>query len=135
MMIKHVHRKARRTPQETAKLRADRERYQRDKPSPEQLLAEGGHNEFVPLGELIFIHEVMTSLKKERERQGLTLATLAKRTGIDQAALSKLETGTHGNPTLETLYRIALALDKVIACVLKDAPVNGRRRRRLARAR
>src|SRR5438552_8518031 len=105
-MIKHVHRKSRRTPKETARLRADRERYQLEKPRPEQLLAEGGHKEFVPLGELMFIHEVMASLKKERERQGLTLADVSKRSGIDQGALSKLETGTHGNPTLDTLYRI-----------------------------
>lgn len=128
-MIKHVYRKAHRTAKQAAKLRADRERYQRDQPTPEQLLAEGGHAAFVPLGELMFIHQVMASLKKERERQGLTLAALSKRSSIDQAALSKLETGTHANPTLETLYRIASALGKVIACVLQDAPAksNGRR--------
>ncbi len=134
-MIKHVHRKSQRTATETAKLRADRERYQRDKPSPQQLLADGGHKEFVPLGELMFIHQVMGSLKKERERQGLTLAELSKRSGIDQGALSKLETGSHGNPTLGTLYRIALALGKVIACVLQDAPADTAGNRRLARAR
>src|SRR5260370_13952021 len=123
-MIKHIYRKSPRAPKETAKLRADRARYQRDKPSPQQLLAEGGHKEFVPLGELIFLHQVMASLKKERERQGLTLAHLSDRTGIDQAALSKLETGSNGNPTLETLYRIALALGKGIACNLQDAPAD-----------
>jgi DNA-binding Xre family transcriptional regulator len=123
-MMKHLYRKSPRTPKETAKLRADRARYQRDKPAPQQLLAEDGHKEFVPLGEMIFLHQVMASLKKERERQGLTLADLSDRTGIDQAALSKLETGSHGNPTLETLYRIALALGKVIACNLQDTPVD-----------
>ncbi len=55
--------------------------------------------------------------------------------GIDQAALSKLETGSHGNPTLETLYRIALSLGKVIVCVLQDAPANPSGDRRPARAR
>jgi hypothetical protein len=121
-MMKHIHRKANRTPEETARLRADRERYQREKPSPEQLLAEGGHEEFVPLGGLIALHKVMAALKKERENQGLTLAVLSERAGIDQAALSRLETGSHGNPTLDTLYRIALALGKEIVCVLHDAP-------------
>jgi DNA-binding XRE family transcriptional regulator len=134
-MIKHVHRKAQRTPKETAQLRADRERYQRDKPTPEQLLAEGGHSGFIPLGELMVLHQVMAALRQERERQGLTLAELAKRSGIDQAALSKLETGAHGNPTLDTLYRIALALGKVIACVLQDSPTKLPTRPRLARAR
>jgi DNA-binding XRE family transcriptional regulator len=98
-----------------------RECYQRDKPAPQQLLAEGGHKEFVPLGKFIFLHQVMASLKKERERQGLTLADLSDRTGVDQAALSKLETGSHGNPTMETIYRIALARGKVIACNVQDA--------------
>ena len=134
-MIKHVHRKSQRTAKATARLRADRDRYQRDRPTPEQLLAEGGHNEFVPLGELMFLHQVMSSLKKERERQGLTLADVAKRSGIDQGALSKLETGTHANPTLETIYRIALTLGKVISCVLQDAPSEPGGNRRLVRAR
>ena len=133
--MKQVHRKSQRTPKETAKLRADRQRYQRDKPSPEQLLAEGGNQQFVPLGELMFIHQVMASLKKERERQGLTLANLSKRCGIDQAALSKLESGSNGNPTLETLYRIATALNKAIICVLRDAPTRSSRNPRLARVR
>jgi hypothetical protein len=134
-MIKHIYRKSPRTPREAKKLRADRERYQRDKPTPEQLLAEGGHQEFVPLGELIFLHQIMASLKRERERQGLTLADMSDRTRIDQAALSKLETGSHGNPTLETLYRIAQALGKVIACNLQDAPPDAPAKRPAARAR
>src|SRR5438445_1782544 len=121
-MMKHVQRKSKRTPEETATLRMDRERYQRERPTPEQLLAEGGHKEFVPLGELIALHKVMASLKKERENQGLTLAMLSERAGIDQAALCRLETGSHVNPTLDTLYRIAFALGKEIVCVLHDAP-------------
>jgi len=119
-MIKHVQSKSKRAQEETARLRADRERYQRDKPTPEQLLAEGGHKEFVSLGELLLLHQLMSALKKEREQQGLTLADLSVRAGIDQAALSRLETGTNGNPTLETLFRIASALGKSIVCILKD---------------
>src|SRR5436853_3710826 len=111
-MIKHIYRKAKRTPKETARLKADRQRYQREKPTPEQLLAEGGHKEFVSLGELLLLHQLMASLKEERERQRLTLKDVSDRAGIDHAALSRLETGTNGNPTLATLYRIASALGK-----------------------
>ena len=121
-MMKHVHRKSKRTAEETARLRADRERYQREKLSPEQLLAEGGHSEFVTLGELMALHAIMAALKKERERQGLTLADVSERADIDQAALSRLETGANANPTLDTLFRVASALDKVIVCGLEDAP-------------
>jgi ribosome-binding protein aMBF1 (putative translation factor) len=131
-MIKHVHRKSKRTASETARLRADRERYQREKPPPEQLLAEGGHKEFVPLGELLLLHHVMASLKKERERQGLTLKDVSERAEIDQAALSRLESGTNGNPTLDTLYRIAAALGKRIVCSIQDAIQSSPSKRRQA---
>ena len=53
--------------------------------------------------------------------QRLTLKEVSVRAGIDQAALSRLETGMNGNPTLETLYRIAAALGKEIVCVLQEA--------------
>jgi hypothetical protein len=130
--MKHVYRKAKRSPEETARLRAERERYQREKPSPEQLLVEGGHAGFVPLGELMALHKLMASLKRERENQGLTLAAVSERSGIDQAALSRLETGSHANPTLDTLYRIASALGKEVVCILQDAPTGSTKEEELA---
>ena len=122
MSVRHVYRKSTRTPEETARLRADRERYQREKPTPEQLLAEGGHDHFVPMGELLQIHQLAFQLKQERERQQLTLADLASRTGIDQGALSRLENGRNANPTLDTLRRVAAALGKAIYYSLQNAP-------------
>ena len=62
------------------------------------------------------------ALKKERKRQKLTMAQLSEMTGIDQAALSRLESGKNSNPTLETMNRIAAALGKSITCSLKDVP-------------
>ncbi|HEY1375791.1 MAG TPA: helix-turn-helix transcriptional regulator [Gemmataceae bacterium] len=124
MTIRRVTRRTDRTPEEAARLRADRDRYQRDKPTVEQLLAEGGHADTVSLGELLALHEVMFELKRERERQGLTLAELADRTGIDAAALSRLETGKQANPTLDTLCRIAHALRKTVVCGLRDLPTS-----------
>lgn len=121
-MIKHIHRKTPRTPAQQARLKLDRERYQRDKPTPEALLAEGGHEHFVRHGDLLMLHEMMAALKRERERQKLTMAQMSKLTGIDQAALSRLETGKNANPTLETMSRIAAALGKTITCLLRDAP-------------
>ncbi len=50
---KRTHKPAVRTPEQLAELRAVRERLQRDKPTPEQLLAESGHPDFVPLGDLL----------------------------------------------------------------------------------
>jgi transcriptional regulator with XRE-family HTH domain len=116
MKTHHLHCKIKRTPEEAARLRADRDRYQRERPTPEQLLAEGGHKEFVKLSELLMLHQTVAWLKQERERQKLTLAEMSRRTGIDQAALSRLETGKNSNPTLDTLSRLAAALGKTICC-------------------
>jgi DNA-binding XRE family transcriptional regulator len=121
MSEKRVYRKIQRTPEERARLLADRERYQRERPTPEQLLASGGHQEFVTLGEMLAARALAASLKQERERQQLTLADVAKRTGMDQAALSRIENGKNANPTLDTLVRIAAALGKVIRWSLEDA--------------
>jgi DNA-binding Xre family transcriptional regulator len=119
MSVRRISRKVERSPEEKARLRADRERYQRDKPSVEQLLAEGGHPDTVPLGQFLALQACMSQLKQERERQGLTLAQLAERTGIDQAALSRLETGKQANTTVQTLSRIAAALGVEFYCGIR----------------
>ena len=48
--------------------------------------------------------------KAVRESQGLTLAEVAERMGVDPPALSRLETGKMLNPTLATLHKWAEAL-------------------------
>ncbi|MFI6577837.1 helix-turn-helix domain-containing protein [Nocardiopsis sp. NPDC050513] len=45
-----------------------------------------------------------------REQRGLSLAGLARRAGIAKQTISKLELGT-GNPTVDTLYALAQALE------------------------
>lgn len=52
MSVRREYRKAVRTPEQLAGERAVREKYQREKPSPEQALAASGHADFVPLGEV-----------------------------------------------------------------------------------
>jgi DNA-binding Xre family transcriptional regulator len=131
MSVKRVYQKAQRTPEELSELRAVREKYQREKPSAEDALAASGQMEMIPLGELIQLHQLLAQLKGERERQQVTLAEMEQRTGISQAALSRLENGKADNPTLHTIYRISSALGKVVTCVLEDAPPA---RRRMAKA-
>jgi DNA-binding Xre family transcriptional regulator len=120
MSIKRITRRAERTPEETARLRADRARYQRDKPTIEQLLAEGGHADTLPLGEFLTLQELMLQVRRERERQQVTLAQMEERTGIDQAALSRLETGKQVNTTFDTVGRILRALGKELVWSLRD---------------
>ena len=128
MAPRHVTRKTQRTAEETARLRSDRERYQRDKPSPEQLLAEGGHADFITLGQFLELRQLFVRLKQIREDQKMTLAELADATGIDQAALSRIENGRNSNPTVDTLFRIASALGKIIYCTCQEAPSQPKRR-------
>jgi len=55
--------------------------------------------------------ELLESFIKAREKAGITQAELAKRIGTKQPALSRLETGRFTKATLETLKKIANALD------------------------
>jgi DNA-binding XRE family transcriptional regulator len=59
--------------------------------------------------------------KAVREDQGLTLAEVAERMGIDSPALSRLETGKMLNPTLATLHKWAEALGQKLAIELSSA--------------
>jgi len=56
------------------------------------------------------ILSLLAKFKAARESQGLTLADVAGRMGIDAPALSRLETGKMLNPTLATLHKWAEAL-------------------------
>lgn len=53
---------------------------------------------------------IASSLRRERDRHGISLAELARRAGIAKSTLSQLEAGT-GNPGVETLWALAVALD------------------------
>lgn len=49
-------------------------------------------------------------LREIRESRGMSLRGLARASGIDVAALSKIETGIRQAPALESLFRITAAL-------------------------
>jgi DNA-binding XRE family transcriptional regulator len=59
--------------------------------------------------------------KAVRDSQGLTLAEVAERMGIDPPALSRLETGKMLNPTLATLHKWAEALGRKLDVDLSPA--------------
>ncbi len=110
MTVERIHRKIKRTPEEQARIEAIRQYYQANRPTSDQLLASGDVEEFVPLGEYLSLLSTVRALKKERELRGLSLTTIAERSGIDQAVLSRLENGIQTNPTVDTLYRYASAI-------------------------
>lgn len=55
--------------------------------------------------------ELIESMLKARQRAGFTQTELAKRIGTRQPALSRLESGGFEKATVETLKKIADALD------------------------
>ena len=69
------------------------------------------------------VRHVVAALRAERERKGLSLADMNERTGIDRAALSRLENNEEANPTINTLERYAAAVGKQMIVLLADTPV------------
>jgi transcriptional regulator with XRE-family HTH domain len=63
---------------------------------------------------------IAASLRRERHRAGLSLTEVARRAGIAKSTLSQLEAGM-GNPSLETLWAICVALDAPFSRLL-DPP-------------
>jgi transcriptional regulator with XRE-family HTH domain len=62
---------------------------------------------------------VARALRTHREARGLSLTQTATRAGLSKTILSTIEAGA-GNPSLETLWRIARALDVTLGTLLGD---------------
>lgn len=62
---------------------------------------------------------LMESMIKAREKAGITQTELAKRMGVKQPALSRLERGAISKATIETLKKIADALDSRLVIKLQ----------------
>jgi transcriptional regulator with XRE-family HTH domain len=83
------------------------------------ILIEAYHRKFAPAVDHELI-EALAGLRRERERQGLSLTDMAERTGIDRATISKLETGKITNPTIGTIRTYATALGRRLAWTLQE---------------
>lgn len=118
IQIKRLQKKTAWSAADRARHKRIREQMQRTKPTPRELMADG---EWLPLGAYFALKQAVHILKAERAKAGLSLAEMAKRTGIDKAALSRLENGKQANPTLATLMRYAAALGKEVCVALRNA--------------
>jgi ribosome-binding protein aMBF1 (putative translation factor) len=105
-------------PQRTAEQRAEEEAIRRQHAAnPIHQRPAGTINQ----RSLTAILALAARFKAERESQGLTLAQVAERMGIDAPALSRLETGKMLNPTLATLHKWAEALGRKLDVDLSRA--------------
>jgi hypothetical protein len=123
MAIRRVHRKIERSPEELAELRAERERFQRERPTLEDLKAAGQEGPFRH-GDIMALLTAVAALKQERERRALTLAEVSERSGLDTGMLSRLENGKILNPTITTLWRYAEAIGSRVSLVVEDEPAH-----------
>ncbi|MFW6694561.1 helix-turn-helix domain-containing protein [Streptomyces sp. MAR4 CNX-425] len=62
---------------------------------------------------------VARTVRAHREARGWSLGTLANRTGLSKTLLSTLESGA-GNPSLETMWRLARAFDITLGTLLGE---------------
>lgn len=126
MSTERIHRDMKWTPEDRARHKAVREKFQKERPTMEELLASGEYVGPIPHGVYLSLLAAIHDLKKAREAAGLSLADVAERSGIDKAALSRLENGVHDNPTVETLVRYAAAVGKKLTWTLQDLAAAGK---------
>src|SRR5205823_6094505 len=109
-----VFRASRKTAEEKAHERALRDRLQKEKPSLEDLVRSGecDPDAVMTMGMYFDVQTALQSLKRERQRHGLSIGDVAERSGLDRAVVSRLENGKQDNPTVATLMRYAAAVGK-----------------------
>lgn len=69
-------------------------------------------------------YQLINAMIRAREEQKISQRQLSERTGIAQADISRIETG-EGNPTLQTLQRLAAGLGMKLELVF--TPLKGMR--------
>ncbi len=64
-------------------------------------------------------YELARSIMEQRLRKKMTQLDVAKKTGMPQSSVARIEGLTHGLPRLSTLKKIAQALDAELVITLK----------------
>src|SRR5208283_3687085 len=103
-------------------------------PTQEELEASGGYEGPIKSGAYFTVKVLIQELKKARQAAGLTLAAVSKRTGMDQASLSRLENGRQPSPTVDTLWRYACAVGRQLVLTHADAVATERGNGKTARS-
>lgn len=74
------------------------------------------------------IRRIIDALKAERLRQGLSQNGVARRAGLHHSMILRVENGDR-MPTIDTLLRIADALDVDLGAIITDVSLVVRKRR------
>ena len=65
-------------------------------------------------------NKVSNNIRKIRQKKGISQDRLSKEVDLELNTIVKIETGESLNPTVETLEKIAKALDVSVADLFKD---------------
>jgi DNA-binding XRE family transcriptional regulator len=88
-----------------------RERFRKEQPTREELLASGDAVEVGTFGELLDILTAAKKLRELRQRAGLSVAQVAEAMGTTESALAGIEGGQWiGRVELDLLYKYADAV-------------------------
>jgi transcriptional regulator with XRE-family HTH domain len=72
------------------------------------------------LGDHLDFAQFIADARKAREVKGLSLTEVAERMGCDHAAVSRLESSKHANPTVNTVMRYVEAIGLKVAWGLAE---------------
>lgn len=122
MAKQRVHRKIDRSPEERARIKALQESFQKERPSLDALVQSGHYEEPTTLGEFLDSKAIAHALKIMRESAKMSLADASAKTGMDRAAISRLENGVYPNTTINTINRLARAYGKRLTFRVEDEP-------------
>ena len=122
-----IHRPRQQTPEQELREQAIRERFQSERPSLDSLVASGEYLPPVSAAEYFDMVKILSAMKAVRIKYNMSLQDVTAITGIDRAALSRLENGIIQNPTLTTFVKYAKALKLRVAVVEESgiSPVIG----------
>ncbi len=109
---KRVQRQINRSPEDKARLKAIRDRFQTERPSLDELIESGEYTEPVKHGVTLDVMRIAALLKQARQEAHLSLRDVSRRSGLDRSAISRLENGIYENTTIQTLNRLAGAYGK-----------------------
>ncbi|WZP01224.1 helix-turn-helix transcriptional regulator (plasmid) [Isosphaeraceae bacterium EP7] len=108
-------------PELTAEQRALVERLDRDKPDFDELIADGTiTGEPGTMLAKVQLESLVFDLKARRESLGISVEAVAKESGLPLDVVSELEGGVIYNPTLNVLFRYAMALGASVELKMVD---------------
>lgn len=108
--------------EDASRLKELRERLQARRPTLGEAVESGEYDGPFTMGEHWETAGLIAQLRQARLDQGMTQEQLAAKADMDPTAISRIETGRHPNVTLNTLHRLAAALDRKLIMRL-DPPM------------